>query len=418
MPIKTLERLLSKFMKTIIFIGSNKSGSSREAIKAAERLGFFTILLTDRKKFLENRLDFPEVHQMVLTELSNHNLLKEDIRAIQAQGKKIEAILSFIDPYVHVAAKLSKEFDLTAVTPEPFEKMEDKLSTRELLKDLPVSPYFAKFEKDDSLEDFIDNQKGLFPLIVKTPVSTGSKDVLFAKDDKQLEQSINALLKKGNRELLIEEYLEGPQYLIEACVYKGKVHIIAVLEQEITFFDRFIVTGYCLLGDMDISFYNKIYETVCVVLERFNLNNGSCHLEMRLISNEWKLIEINPRISGGAMNRIIETAYGINLVEETIKIFLGQEPNLEKKYKRFVFAQYLTSESTGTLIKVTGKNRCSRKDGVEEVFIKPKKGKVLHPPLSMGDRYGYVLASSENKEEAIRIAKEAAKEIRFYIEPI
>lgn len=88
MPIKTLERLLSKFMKTIIFIGSNKSGSSREALKAAERLGFFTILLTDRKKFLENRLDFPEVHQMVLTELRNHNLLKEDIRAIQAQGKK------------------------------------------------------------------------------------------------------------------------------------------------------------------------------------------------------------------------------------------------------------------------------------------------------------------------------------------
>lgn len=77
--------------------------------------------------------------------------------------------MSFIDPYVHVAAKLSKEFDLTAVTPEPFEKMEDKLSTRELLKDLPVSPYFEKFEKDDSLEDFIDNQKGLFPLIVKTP---------------------------------------------------------------------------------------------------------------------------------------------------------------------------------------------------------------------------------------------------------
>ena len=36
----------------------------------------------------------------------------------------------------------------------------------------------------------------------------------------------------------------------------------------------------------------------------------------------------------------------------------------------------------------------------------------------MGDRYGYVLASSDNKEEAMRIAKEAAKEIRFYLEPI
>ena len=242
--------------------------------------------------------------------------------------------------------------------------------------------------------------------------------MLFVKDEKQLAHSINNLLKKGSDEVLLEEYLEGPQYLIEVCVYNGEVHVIAVLEQEITFFERFIVTGYCLLGEMDITFYNKIYKTVCLILERFEMNNGSCHLELRLINNEWKLIEINPRISGGAMNKIIEIGYGINLVEETIKIFLGQEPNFEKKHKKFVYAQYLTSHSTGRLIKVTGKNRCSRLPGVEEVFIKPKKGRILHPPLSMGDRYGYVLASSENKDEAMSIVKEAAKEIRFYIEPI
>ena len=405
-------------MNTIIFIGCNKSGSSREAIKAAERLGFFTVLFTDRIRFLDNRLDFPDIHQMILTELKDDDLLKEHIRKIQEEGKKIVAVLSFIDPFVNVASKLSNELDLTVVSPEPLAKMENKLLTRELLKDLPVSPYFTRFEKDDSLEDFIDKQKESFPLIVKSPVSAASKDVLFVENDRQLEQSINTLLKKGNREVLIEEYLEGPQYLIEACVYNGKIHIIAVLEQEITFLNRFIVTGYCLLGDIDIVFYNKIYETVSLVLERFNLNNGSCHLEMRLVNDDWKLIEINPRISGGAMNRIIEIAYGINLVEETIKIFLGQEPNLKKKWNRFVYAQYLTSDSTGTLIKVTGRNRCSRIEGVEEVLIKVKKGKILHPPLSMGDRYGYVLASSENKEEAIRTAKEAAKEILFYIEPI
>ncbi len=405
-------------MKTIIFIGSNKSGSSREAIKAAERLGFFTILLTDRELQFKNRPDFPDVHQLVFVELTNYNLLKENIKAIQSQGKRIEAILSFIDPYVHVAAQLSKEFELTAVPPEPLAKMEDKLLTRELLKDLPVSPYFARIVKDDSLEDFIDRQKESFPLIVKTPVSSGSKDVLFVKDEEELVLSINNLFKKGSNEVLLEEYLDGPQYLIEACVYNGEVHIIAVLEQEISFLERFIVTGYSLLGEMDEAFYNDIYKTVCLILERFEMDNGSCHLEMRLINNEWKLIEINPRISGGAMNRIIELAYGINLVEETIKIFLGQEPNFEKKYSRFVYAQYLTSHSTGKLIKVTGKNRSSRLPGVEEVFIKPKKGKILHPPLSMGDRYGYVLASSDNKEEAMSIAKKAAKEIRFYIEPV
>lgn len=405
-------------MKTIIFVGSNKSGSSREALKAAARLGFFTVLLTDREIYLENRVDFPEVHQMILTDLTNENLLKVCIRGIQEQGKKVVAILSFIDPYVHVAAKLSKELNVTKVSPDPLEKMEDKVMTRELLKGLPVSPYFETYNKEDSLETFIARQKSSLPLIVKTPISSGSKDVLLVRDEKQLTQCINSFLDKGSDEILIEEYLEGPQYLIEACVYEGKVHIIAVLEQDIKLFERFIVTGYTLLADMDIDFHNKIYETVCSILKRFQMDNGSCHLEMRLVNNEWKLIEINPRISGGAMNRIIEIAYGFNLVEETIKIFLGQEPKFERKYKKFVYAQYLTSDSTGTLIKVTGRKICSRLPGVEEVFIKPKKGKILHPPLSMGDRYGYILASSVNKEKAISIAKEAAKVIRFYIEPI
>ena len=44
----------------------------------------------------------------------------------------------------------------------------------------------------------------------------------------------------------------------------------------------------------------------------------------------------------------------------------------------------------GKLVKVTGKNRSSNIQGVDEVYIKPKQGKILRPPLSMGDHYGYV----------------------------
>ena len=60
-------------MRTIVFIETNKSGSSREAIKAAERLGFFTVLFTNRQKFIQQRTEFPEVHQMILVELSNYD---------------------------------------------------------------------------------------------------------------------------------------------------------------------------------------------------------------------------------------------------------------------------------------------------------------------------------------------------------
>ena len=143
--------------------------------------------------------------------------------------------------------------------------------------------------------------------------------------------------------------------------------------------------------------YDSILETVSSILKAFDMKNGACHLEMRLVNGVWKLIEINPRISGGAMNRIIEVGYGINLVEETIQLMLGNEPRLTKKHRKYVYAHYLTVDSKGTLNKVTGKELSSQYPGVEEVYIKPRQGQIVRPPLSMGDRCGYILASSDYK---------------------
>ena len=68
-------------METIVFLGSNKSGSGRDAIMAAKELGFFTILLTDRKKWIQQRTEFPDVHQMILMpDLQNKEMIYNKFR--------------------------------------------------------------------------------------------------------------------------------------------------------------------------------------------------------------------------------------------------------------------------------------------------------------------------------------------------
>ncbi|MEH7072737.1 ATP-grasp domain-containing protein [Neobacillus drentensis] len=404
-------------MRTIVFIESNKSGSSREAIKAAERLGYFTVLFTNKQKFIQQRTEFPEVHQMILVDLSNYDEIIKSLNNLQKQGKQIEGIFSFVHSYVHLAATLSEKFCTSVVSTDAILKMENKVLTRELLKGHPNSPYYALYTPDYPLEYFINQAKDYLPLILKSPASAGSKDVLLANNESQLRVAIQELRKK-NEQILLEEYLNGPQFLVEVLVHKGKVHIIAIVEQQITFFRRFIVTGYCLLPNLNQRFYDSIYETVSSILKAFQMKNGACHLEMRLVNGVWKLIEINPRISGGAMNRIIEIGYGINLVEETIQLMLGNEPRLTKKLRKYVYAHYLTVETRGKLIKVTGKELVSELPGVEEVYIKPRKGQIVRPPISMGDRCGYILASSDYKMEAKRMAIKAASNIRFYLDPL
>lgn len=412
-------------MQTIVFIETNKSGSSREAIKAAERLGYLTVLLTNKKIFLKQRSEFSDIHQMYYVHEINVQHLRQKITFLQRQGKDIVAVLSFIDPFVQVAARLSREFCNTNVDVRAISKMEDKIKTRKTLEGQSISPFYTIFDpeiidqENGRFSRFITKHTQLLPLIVKSPLSTGSKDVLYAENRQQLKASIQTLTKAyPDQPILIEEYLHGPQYLLEVLVQNGKVHIVAVIKQKISKQDRFIVTGYGLLANIEDDMKNSLYEVATTVVRAFGIKNGACHLELKHVNGEWKLIEINPRISGGVMNRLIEVGFGINLVQETIKLYVGQKASLDKLHQKFAYAHYITLNSKGILEKVTGKHQALQHDGVEEVYIKPRKGMVLTPPLSMGHRYGYVLSSADTLAEAKKIAEDAAKEIRFHLQPV
>lgn len=408
-------------MDTIVFIGSNKSGSSRDAIQMAEQMGYFTVLYTDKEKLIQQREEFPDVHQMIyLKDIQQKEILKENLNLLQEQGKRIKACISLVDPFVYLATVLSEELGLTQFSAGALYKMEEKTRFRQELQDLNVNPLFNVITLETSIKDILDEYKDSLPLIIKSPQSNGSKDVFFACTEKELQEDIHKLRKHFPKaSILIEEYLEGPQYLIEVLVWDGNIHIIAIMEQEILQQkNRFIVTDYCFPSILSDDQHTKLEEAIKKILITLEMMHGSCHLEMRWHKGEWKLIEINPRMSGGAMNRIILEGSGINLVKEIINMNLGQEPDLKMNKSNYVYAKFITINEKGSLLKVTGKNRALSHEGVKEVYIKPRKGSILTPPFSMGDRYAYVIASASTPHESKRIALTAAKEIRFYMEPL
>ena len=117
-------------------------------------------------------------------------------------------------------------------------------------------------------------------------------------------------------------------------MHNGNINIVAIIKQEITKKIKFIVTGYAIQLDLESELYKKLVHAVESIIKDLRVTNAACHLEFRYVNGNWKLIEMNPRISGGAMNRMIEEAFGINLVEETIKFYLGFEPNLIRKFEK------------------------------------------------------------------------------------
>lgn len=397
-------------MGAIVFIGSAMSGSSMDALQAARRLGYTAILLTDRKAFLRKQL--VDV-QLIYLELMEEGIIRKQLVQLLQSGQNINAIVSFVDPYVSMAANLSNEFCGSTISSEALQLMEDKIATRLALENDRASCNIEIIPLG-GMKLLTTN----YPVIMKNPVSNGSKDVYLIQDEEQYEIAIKRLKKScAGMQMLIEEFIEGPQYIIEVVVVAAIPIIVAVIQQEISQDYTFIVTAYDVVTKMDETDYRDLWKTVTGILQKIGFHQGTCHFEMRRSKSGWKLIELNPRISGGAMNRMIEEAFGINLVMETIKIYLGEEPDLIRKKKQSIHTSYITLHSTGVLLDIEGVKQAALYPGVVDVKVKPSIGATIMPPLSMGHRYGYVMAVGESLEEAKERAENAARVIKFYIEP-
>jgi biotin carboxylase len=406
-------------MKSIVFLGTNKIGSSYEGIKAAKRLGYETILLTNRSIFIENKSEYPEVDIVCVTNMSSPKDILELVEQLITDGKEIGCFISFLDDYVYLAALLTNAITNPLLTFEPLKIMTDKIATRTLLSDKSYTPFYRVLASPDTIDEEAVELKGQFPLIIKSPQSNGSKDVLLVNNLREFKKGVKKIHQKNPEQpILIEEFLQGPQYLVEVVVCKGNCTIVAIVEQEVTKVERFIITGYSIWPQLPLEMLSGLEETVQSIVDAFQLENGTCHLELKLTTKGWRLIEINPRMAGGAMNRMIEEAYGYNLAEQTIKLFLGEEPQFIRKQEKCIYTHYLIVDSIGQIVKIAGCDLAKKESGVLEVFTKARQGQIVTPPKSMGQRYGYVLATADSKEQAKRLAVSAAGQIQFYLQPL
>lgn len=402
-------------MECIIFIGTRKSGSSFEALTASCEMNYYTILLTDNTSYLKSKSDFQAVNLMRYCDLHDLDDIRYNVSRIRKSDLDIRAIVSFTDEHCYIANLIAKEFRLNYFTLEAIKTMKDKIRTRRAIQNSPYSPFFRIIKHQSQVPAEIVNQH--LPVVLKEPMSTGSKGVVKVNTYDEYERKLSEILKKSqNSSVLLEEYLDGPQFLVETLTVNNNVHIAAVIKQEISYSYRFIVTGYKVITDYENC--QSLLDAVDEIIHLIGLRNGSCHLELRYVKDQWKLIEINPRISGGIMNTLIQTAYGINLVKETLELATGRKPDLKPRYIKEVYVQYIVVDREGILTKVTGRGKALSCQGVERVSVKPRKGQLIIPPLSMGYRYAYVIATGDTAQKAIDNAKYAANQIKFYIKEI
>lgn len=221
--------------------------------------------------------------------------------------------------------------------------LNNKLDTLKFLKKNKVDvPFWKEIKYSDNLEFCIDEcLKSYEELVLKSTCQRGSRSVFFIDKRKNIYDFSNKKITldklitslKNNKELfpfmLMEKYIK-PVYDIDILTWRGKL-LKTVQRKRIN--SDFPNMGHEIVNIKSINEYCKtlvdklgiswLYD--CDIM--FNKRNKPC------------LLEINPRQSGSLA---ISMLYGVNFIDDIIKLSYGENISRLKKTQKKTFVPYKT----------------------------------------------------------------------------
>eukprot|EP01038_Epipyxis_sp_PR26KG_P016285 gene16285-22182_t len=173
-----------------------------------------------------------------------------------------------------------------------------------------------------------------FKVIVKPVDSAGSDGVTLCTDLEQVQLACMKMIGKVNglgiinKAVLIQEYLEGQEYVVD-IVSKDGVHKVVALWA----YDRRAANGagFVCFGQRPLLITDpncmEIVEYQKKVITALGIMNGPTHGEVKWFNNEPVLVEVGARCHGaeGAWQVIVKKVYGYDQVKCTIDAYLHPE---------------------------------------------------------------------------------------------
>jgi len=342
---------------------------------------------------------------------------------LTAEGHKIRGVIAICADVPLSVATVSNALGLPGLSLESAFWVSDKLAMKTQLQSqgIPI-PRFADVSDISSLK-----QKAAeigFPLIIKPVDSRGARGVQLLHNKEQLENAWNiAANESPTARVMLEEFLEGPQFSTETLIDKGKCYTLGFADRNYEWLERtkpFIIENG---GDSPTRVNDDMKTEVIATVEQaaaaLNISQGVAKGDMVYTAQGPKVIEIAGRLSGGFFSTTqIPLATGVNFVEKAIKLALG-EPLTDKEVlpsrHQAVAIRYLDL-APGKVKEIQGKAEAKSSKGVEmlKLFITP--GSIIQPLANHTQRAGFVITYADDKQTAINRAYDALSKIQVVYE--
>ncbi len=337
-----------------------------------------------------------------------------------AKRLKIDGIMTLAsDMPMQSVATVCEALGLVGVSKETALKATNKAFMRDALKehDVPVPMYFRVKEKKDFLDAVGKIRASGYKCIVKPADNSGSRGVDLLKEDSDLDKAYE-YSKQYSRggELVVEEYMEGPEVSVETLAVDGDVHVIQITDKITTGAPYFVEMGHTQPSRLAKDVRERIAEVAIAANKAIGIENGPSHTEIKVTKDGPKIVELGARLGGDCITtHLVPLSTGVNMVECSIRIALGEKPNLEKTADKGSAIRYFQSE-VGIIKSISGVEEVSKLKGIVQISFVHGVGERALEVQSSVDRVGFVISQDTNPDEAARDCEKALSYIKITTE--
>ncbi len=344
-----------------------------------------------------------------------------DIPAVVACAKKhsIDGVMTLAsDMPMRTVSAVSKELGLVGISEETALKATNKLCMREALKQCGVPiPKFYKASNREEYNAAVAKFNG--PFIVKPADNSGSRGIVKIENvtnEKQIFEAYDySKLSSRSGDVVVEEYMIGPEVSVETLTVNGECHVIQITDKITTGAPHFVEMGHTQPSQLDKETKQRISEVAKLANKAVGITNGPSHTEIIVTKDGPKIVELGARLGGDCITtHLVPLSTGVDMVGSCIKIAMGEVPDIAIKICKGSAIRYLACDS-GRIVSITGIDEAKSIKGVCQISIVHNVGDNSSEIKSSSDRVGFVVAQGENAIKAGICCRNAMSNIKIKV---
>lgn len=441
---KCAELCGEKVKKNILILGAGLM--QKPAILSAKELGFRCCVIDAD----ENAVCVPLADEFQKIDLKNKEQITEYAKKLQSSENSLVAVFTAGTDFSASVSYVCEQCGLqknahsyrSALNASIKTKMRECFAQQEI-----PSPSFMNVQKDECNAQLLPKvlQKMSFPFVVKPVDNMGARGCRMIRNETEFLSSVTTAVNYSRTQnAIIEQYMEGPEFSIDALVYDGTFTVTGFAVRHIEFSPYFIEIGHTMPCQLDEKMHNQLISVFALGAKALGLTCGAAKADIKFTKNGPMIGEIAARLSGGYMSGwTFPYASDLNLTKQGILISAGMNPqellekrvpvdyepsilcqNKEKPYELFEIPCVRTSAERawysipGEVEYIENINEYSDK-AVFDILPRAQVhlGSKVDFPRNNVEKCGNVIAVSHNSQIAVQAAEDAVSNVFITIKP-